>query len=137
MIRVLTAANPAEAHLIRGFLEARGIRAVVQGESLWAMRGKLPVTTDTLPSVWVANEDAERAGTLIAERRGSAAPTHCGACGYDLTGLPEPRCPECGMSFHRPESWVCPDCDEVIEAQFAVCWKCAGATDTAPDHDRR
>lgn len=21
---------------------------------------------------------------------------HCGYCGYDLTGLPEPRCPECG-----------------------------------------
>jgi len=25
--------------------------------------------------------------------------THCRACGYNLTGLPEPRCPECGTEF--------------------------------------
>ena len=26
---------------------------------------------------------------------------HCSKCGYDLTGLPEPRCPECGTEFER------------------------------------
>ena len=25
--------------------------------------------------------------------------TRCGKCGYILTGLPEPRCPECGTPF--------------------------------------
>ena len=24
---------------------------------------------------------------------------HCHRCGYDLTGLTEPRCPECGQPF--------------------------------------
>ena len=26
---------------------------------------------------------------------------HCQRCGYDLRGLPEPRCPECGTTFER------------------------------------
>lgn len=26
-------------------------------------------------------------------------PGRCASCGYCLTGLPEPRCPECGTSF--------------------------------------
>lgn len=26
-------------------------------------------------------------------------PGHCSKCGYDLRGLPEPRCPECGRDF--------------------------------------
>lgn len=25
----------------------------------------------------------------------------CKSCGYSLTGLPEPRCPECGTEFER------------------------------------
>ena len=30
-------------------------------------------------------------------------PPHCLACGYDLTGCPSPRCPECGNVFVRKE----------------------------------
>jgi len=29
---------------------------------------------------------------------------HCGNCGYDLKGLPDPRCPECGESFDPEEA---------------------------------
>ena len=28
----------------------------------------------------------------------------CGECGYNLTGLAEPRCPECGTPF--PQKWL-------------------------------
>jgi hypothetical protein len=32
-----------------------------------------------------------------------ADPSHCGECGYDLHGLREPRCPECGTPFDPKE----------------------------------
>jgi hypothetical protein len=31
-------------------------------------------------------------------------PGHCVKCGYDLQGLPEPRCPECGKPFEPQET---------------------------------
>jgi hypothetical protein len=33
--------------------------------------------------------------------RSPPTPGTCRRCGYDLRGLPEPRCPECGTSFDR------------------------------------
>jgi hypothetical protein len=31
-------------------------------------------------------------------------PGHCRKCGYDLQGVPEPRCPECGKPFELQEA---------------------------------
>ena len=30
----------------------------------------------------------------------------CRRCGYDLRGLPEHRCPECGRAFHPTYAWT-------------------------------
>ena len=66
--QVFVAQHPTEAHLVQGLLEANGIVAEVHGESLFSARGEAPATPDTLPSVWVLDDDqAERARVVLAE----------------------------------------------------------------------
>lgn len=142
MKRVYSARDPADAHHIRGYLETNDVEAVVQGDSLWVGRGGLPLTLDTQPSVWVVNDDDyDRARSLIVGRRNRGATFHCEQCGYNLTGLSEPRCPECGLSFTVPSSWVfcercghnvtglmepaCPACGHTLSnPSFWVCPTC-------------
>jgi hypothetical protein len=123
MVKVFSARDPAEAHLVKALLEGHGIIAVVHDEA-----GSLGRYCHSSPSVWVVEEtDGERAAHVIATEHGPPNPTHCQNCGYNLWGLPEPRCPECGKPFTRLDagpSWVCPQCGEECEGQFAQCWNC-------------
>lgn len=100
MTEIYRAADPAQAHLLRGLLEAEGIEAVVVGEFGFNVRGEAPMTTETLPRVCVVNpEDAARARALVVsfDRRDPAA---------------------------AAPAWTCPGCGEHLEAQFGECWKC-------------
>src|SRR5690606_9440248 len=78
------------------------------------------------PTVWIQDaEDEQRALEII--RKHEPTPQHCHHCGYDLRGLPEPRCPECGQPFARRDQrpdWTCPRSGEVHEGQVTACWKC-------------
>lgn len=56
-----------EANLLRQLLENEGIPATTMGESLSAARGELPLTLETLPSVWVRREDVERANAALEQ----------------------------------------------------------------------
>jgi len=98
---VYLARNPLDAQVVRGALESRGIETQVRGESLWGVRGELPVSADTVPSVWVSDVDEEAALKLIARRR---------------------------LSLAALAPWVCSRCGEEIEGQFDSCWRCAGAS---------
>ena len=97
---VYTADNPTEAHLVKGLLEAEGIESVVQGEHLFPLRGIIPVTADTNPTVCVVNEaDFDQARSIAKT--------------YDQ-----------GTHSGQPKSWGCPLCGEELEGQFTACWKC-------------
>ena len=100
MIQAYVANSLAQAHLIKGFLDAEGIFAVVRGEHLQGIAGEIPVTFDTLPSIWVGDGDRERARELIDRALKSELVL---------------------------EDWTCAECGEVVEGQFTECWQC-GAT---------
>lgn len=95
---VFTARHPTEAHLVRGLLEAGGIRAEVRGDQLYSAFGELPV----LPTVWIVDPaDGPEAGRLIGDfLRGSAA------------------------RRYAHERWTCAGCGETLEGQFTDCWNC-------------
>lgn len=90
-----------QAHLIKGYLDSKGIFCQVRGEHLVGIQGEVPVTMDTLPSIWVGDGDRERARALIEQALASEAALEA--------------------------EWTCGKCGESIEGQFTECWSC-GAT---------
>ena len=114
MRKVFIAAHPAEAHMVRGLLECEGIEAVVRGEALFSVRGLTPVTSDTLPSVWVLDpSDADAATALIAAPRARAS-----------------------AGSRRDRSWRCRHCNEFVGPEFVACWQC-GAGEPVESYARR
>jgi Putative prokaryotic signal transducing protein len=106
MKQVFVARTPTEAHLVKGVLETRGIRAEVRGEALWGTRGEIPLTPDTLPTVWVLDDRQAPEGVRIVEEYSSS---------------------EASASGLEDQGWRCPACGEQLEAQFSECWKCGAS----------
>jgi len=68
MKRVYVAMTPVDAQFVKAFLESAGITASVRGEHLFSLRGSVPMTDETLPSVWIEDEeDLEQAQRLLAQ----------------------------------------------------------------------
>lgn len=102
MKRVYIAVNLPDAHLVKGILEGENIDAVVQGEYLFNIRGEVPVTPETSPSVWVVDEsDYERALEVLSE-------LHVGE----------------GPLAQAGAEWRCSQCGETNGPQFTQCWQC-------------
>lgn len=97
--RIFVARNLSEAHIVNGMLNAAGIAAQVRGQYLAGGYGELPITSDTMPSVWI--DDA----TQSAAARGIIDD-------YERPG------------GSRTPGWRCEQCGEVHQGQFTACWKC-------------
>jgi hypothetical protein len=101
MKEVYTAISPIDGTIVKDFLEGSGIYATVRGEALWNLRGMLPHSTATAPSVWVLEKDFDQAKRFVAE--------------WEAKQKEENEI----KSIFR-----CPSCDEFIEGQFSACWNC-------------
>jgi hypothetical protein len=110
MKHVYTGRDEMDANFVKGLLEQEGIEAVVQGQTLEATWGTLPLSAESLPSVWVTNDADEVRAAPIVERYRQV----------DLANANEPR------DVDRPTqpAWTCPRCGEKLEEQFVQCWKC-------------
>jgi hypothetical protein len=104
MKQVYSARNEIDAQLVKGFLDEQGIESVVQGAALSNVIGEIPMTPETLPTLWVRDEDLDRALDAIAGFKADAVPAQ-------PTAAP----------------WTCPKCGEQIEPQFTECWNCGTA----------
>ena len=100
--------NPADAHLIKGLLEADGIEVKVLGEFLWGARGEIPVSYDTSPTIWLVNDgDYEKASEMLSEYWKS----------NDAKG-------------GNDKEWKCTKCGESNEGLFTECWHCGTSKQT-------
>ncbi len=100
MKQIYIASDVVSARIICDMLNSAGLEAHIRGELLTGAAGDLPV--NLFPTVWVVDDnDEDKALKLVEDFESS-----------------------------RPESqlfdsvWPCPDCTEVIDAQFTQCWNC-------------
>ena len=84
---VYQAEHLLDAHLVRGALEAQGVRAWVNGEYLTGAIGELPVSG--LLSVMVSDLDWDAAQRVLEALREARA----AAASDELPDLPEPATP--------------------------------------------
>ncbi len=80
-----------EANLLCQLLQNEGIEATTMGEPLAAARGELPMTMETLPSLWVRREDVERATAALEQLAAQARQARLDGESDDLEDPPPDR----------------------------------------------
>jgi hypothetical protein len=99
MRKLYQAKDRIEAQMLSDFLREQGVEATIVGDYLAGAAGELPA--NIFPEVWVVDDDLQAAAELL--RRWRQGPPDASAGG----------------------AWTCPNCGEVLEGQFQVCWRCA------------
>ena len=115
MQHVYTARDEMDANFVQGLLRQEGIEAVVQGQALGSAWGTLPLSAESLPTVWVEEKDVARAAPVIEAYRRT-----------DEANADE------GVAEQARATWACPQCGERVEEQFTQCWKCGHNRPASP-----
>ena len=102
MKKLYIARDIAELYYVKGLIESQGIACKVINESLYSLRGELPVTEETAPTLCIL-DDAQftAARDVIADYEKANRETNTDTA-----------------------NWVCKVCGEESEGQFSECWNC-------------
>jgi hypothetical protein len=103
--RVFVAAHVTEAEFLKGLLANEGIEATLRDVESFSVLTGMPATQ---PSVWVNENDLERAEAFVNDF-------------------------ERGLQPSPGAAWHCTRCGETIEAQFDSCWKCGSNRPSAQE----
>ena len=99
MKQLLSFDTPAEAHLLKGLLESRGIPCEIRGEGFSDPLGTLGAGILYSPSVWIArDEDLKLALEIVNEP----------------ADVPE-------------RAWTCAQCSSTNESHLGACQSCGAA----------
>lgn len=98
MKRIYSNNNVALAWHVRNMLEQHDIPVQMKNDKLYSIAGELPVT-ECMAEVWVKNPLHYRLAEKLVEELESG-------------------------SSEEFQDWHCPDCGELVEGTFALCWNC-------------
>ena len=96
-MKIYSASNPTEAHIICEFLKAHDIACEVHGMDLFGLQGELPLGESTEPYIWLFDDNHHDQAIKIIEQFRQRS-TH--------------------------SDWCCSYCGEDNGAQFDLCWNC-------------
>lgn len=104
--KIFTGKNLQEAEIVKFQLERAEFDVELRGSDLLSIRGELPISSETEPSLWVDEGSAENARSFIEEL-------------YSNSNGDAP-------------SWICDQCQETIEGSFLTCWNCGQDKSRSP-----
>ncbi|ARC92655.1 hypothetical protein B6A42_11980 [Vibrio coralliilyticus] len=100
-MKIFTANNPPEAHIVCELLKSNQIQCEVRGEGMFGLQGEVPFGENSQPYVWLLDIKMQNHASAIIEQ-------------YMQQG-------------QFGSEWQCEECGETNEAQFAICWQCGAA----------
>ncbi|MBU2895417.1 DUF2007 domain-containing protein [Vibrio hepatarius] len=102
-MRIFTAPTAPEVHIVCELLKSHCIDCQVIGEGIAGLQGELPFDDSTCPSIWLLDiSQLGQAHKIIQQLE---------------------------QQDQSTSKWQCQQCDELIEMQFRLCWKCNTTTD--------